>query len=301
MGYITKNYLKTQFNNFADRIASIFARKTDVPTKTSQLQNDSGFKTTDSNTTYALSKSGSTITLTGSDGSKSSVTDSDTNTTYGNMKAATASAAGKAGLVPAPAAGAQSKFLRGDGTWQPAPAAVTPTNNLLATTPGKPLDAVQGKVLNDKIEDVNSSLKGFEPILDETGKITGYKTQAGADTVFPFSDGVDFQKASIIKQATNTSNSLGNLSMTLKTTTKHTIITSVKGGNGMSSIANDSIICSDNEAIINNMVYNPKLNGFNSQSHHFVWLVEAKIGSTIEVIIPKNEYASTIETYAIAI
>lgn len=46
----------------------------------------------------------------------------DTNTTYTNMGAASASAAGKAGLVPAPAAGAQAKYLRGDGTW------VVPTN-----------------------------------------------------------------------------------------------------------------------------------------------------------------------------
>lgn len=41
-----------------------------------------------------------------------------TNTTYNAMGAATASAAGKAGLVPAPAAGKQTSFLRGDGTWQ---------------------------------------------------------------------------------------------------------------------------------------------------------------------------------------
>lgn len=46
----------------------------------------------------------------------------DTNTTYSNMGAATASAAGAAGLVPAPAAGKQTSFLRGDGTW------VVPTN-----------------------------------------------------------------------------------------------------------------------------------------------------------------------------
>lgn len=45
----------------------------------------------------------------------------DTNTTYTNMGAATASVAGKAGLVPAPAAGAQAKYLRGDGTWQTPP------------------------------------------------------------------------------------------------------------------------------------------------------------------------------------
>lgn len=60
-----------------------------VPTKVSQLTNDSGYKTTDNNTTYSISKSGSTITLTGSDGSTSTV--SDANTTYG---AATTSAAG---------------------------------------------------------------------------------------------------------------------------------------------------------------------------------------------------------------
>lgn len=47
---------------------------------------------------------------------------SDSNTTYSNMKGASASASGQAGLVPAPAAGAQEKYLRGDGTWQ------TPSN-----------------------------------------------------------------------------------------------------------------------------------------------------------------------------
>lgn len=45
----------------------------------------------------------------------------DTNTTYVVFKAATASAAGSTGLVPQPAAGAHTKFLRGDGTWQTAP------------------------------------------------------------------------------------------------------------------------------------------------------------------------------------
>ena len=42
----------------------------------------------------------------------------DFNTTYSAMTGATSSAAGKTGLVPAPAVGAQNKFLRGDGTWQ---------------------------------------------------------------------------------------------------------------------------------------------------------------------------------------
>lgn len=37
---------------------------------------------------------------------------------------------------------------------------------------------------------LNDNLQGFAPVLDETGKITGYKTTlGGADTVFPFSSG----------------------------------------------------------------------------------------------------------------
>lgn len=60
------------------------AIKKKIPTKVSQLTNDAGYKTTDTNTTYKLSKSGSTVTLTGSDGSTTSVTDS--NTTYSSLK-----------------------------------------------------------------------------------------------------------------------------------------------------------------------------------------------------------------------
>ena len=40
-----------------------------------------------------------------------------TDTTYSVFEAATSSVAGSTGLVPAPAAGKQTSFLRGDGTW----------------------------------------------------------------------------------------------------------------------------------------------------------------------------------------
>ena len=73
----------------------------------------------------------------------------DDDTTYGNMAAATASAAGKAGLVPAPAAGAQSKYLRGDGTWQTPPdtnttygAATQSAAGLMSAADKKKLDGV---------------------------------------------------------------------------------------------------------------------------------------------------------------
>ena len=79
-----KNTIVGVQKNGADLTVDSSTRKVNitVPTKTSELTNDSGFKTTDNNTTYSLSKSGSTITLTGSDGSTTSVTDADTNTTY---------------------------------------------------------------------------------------------------------------------------------------------------------------------------------------------------------------------------
>lgn len=46
------------------------------------------------------------------------------------MKAATASANGDAGLVPTPAMGAATRYLRSDGTWQ-----VPPDNNTVYTHP----------------------------------------------------------------------------------------------------------------------------------------------------------------------
>lgn len=40
---------------------------------------------------------------------------------------------------------------------------------------------------------LNNKLAGFEPVLDETGKMTGYKTGiGGADTVFPFNSGIHY-------------------------------------------------------------------------------------------------------------
>ena len=77
-----------------------------------------------------LSVSGKTITYTQADGGTGTITTQDTNTTYSNMTGASSSAAGKAGLVPAPAAGKQASFLRGDGTW------ATPTNTTYSAMTG---------------------------------------------------------------------------------------------------------------------------------------------------------------------
>ena len=65
---------------------------------------------------------GTVLTDPNSDGNfVMTLTSPDTDTTYNNFTAATAQAAGSSGLVVAPPAGAQGKFLRGDATWVSVP------------------------------------------------------------------------------------------------------------------------------------------------------------------------------------
>lgn len=73
------------------------------------------YATKQSTITGAQRKSNTVITFTRGDGSTFDVTIN--GTTYSNMKGATATDAGAAGLVPPPAKGKQNAFLRGDGTW----------------------------------------------------------------------------------------------------------------------------------------------------------------------------------------
>lgn len=70
----------------------------------------------------SVTASGRTVTVTKGNDTTSTFTTQDT--TYGNMSGATTSAAGRAGLVPAPATGANNRYLRSDGAW-----AVPPDNN----------------------------------------------------------------------------------------------------------------------------------------------------------------------------
>jgi hypothetical protein len=97
---------KSKWNKNVEDVASIVNGATTVPNATSatkatsdasgnvinttyatkaELEDVKGSLEADTNTTYTLTKSGSTITLTGSDGSTTSVTDADTNTTYSKL------------------------------------------------------------------------------------------------------------------------------------------------------------------------------------------------------------------------
>lgn len=99
----------------------------------------SSLSATEASSTYvkSLSVSGRTITYVRGNGTSGTITTQDTNTTYSAMAGSTASAAGRAGLAPAPAAGVSNRFLRCDGTWQVPPVGSTtdyrPKNSIYLT------------------------------------------------------------------------------------------------------------------------------------------------------------------------
>lgn len=100
-------------------------------------------------TTYitGLSVNGRTVTYTRGNGTSGTIQTQDTNTTYSAFKGATSSAAGGTGLVPAPTAGQQTRYLRGDGTWQTPPNttysnATTSTDGLMSSEDKTKLDGI---------------------------------------------------------------------------------------------------------------------------------------------------------------
>jgi uncharacterized protein YdeI (BOF family) len=106
---------------------------------------------TDSNTTY-------TVTLTPSAGNALTAK-------IPKMTAATASAAGKAGLVPAPAAAKNTSFLRGDGTWSKSTDTFEVTGN---ATIGGTLD-VNTIALNKDVYTFHDTSNNAIATIDDTG------------------------------------------------------------------------------------------------------------------------------------
>lgn len=102
----------------------------------------------------------------------------DNNTTYSNMTAATASAAGKAGLVPAPAAGKNTAFLRGDGTW------VIPTDSKVTSVGNHytPAKSTTKSASGGTVTDITNLTSGTQVVtgveMDAKGHVTGVTSVA---------------------------------------------------------------------------------------------------------------------------
>lgn len=98
-------------------------------------------------------------TITVKRGNNTTYTFQTQDTTYGNMSGATTSAAGSAGLVPAPATGENNRYLRSDGTW-----AVPPDNNTTYPLASQSVDGLMSSADKRKLDGLSSDVAGSIPL-----------------------------------------------------------------------------------------------------------------------------------------
>lgn len=118
-----------------------------------------------------------------------------TDTTYTAMQGASASSAGAAGLVPAPSAGQQGQYLRGDGTWAAPPAGVSSLTDLGVTATANELNYVSGVTSSIQTQ-LNNKYSKSEGILVPSPPGAGYilvSTASGCQwtQAFPYSVVID--------------------------------------------------------------------------------------------------------------
>lgn len=140
-------------------------------TNATKATQDSAGQTINETYVKSVTASGRTVTVTKGNGTASTFTTQDT--TYGNMHGATSSAAGKAGLVPAPTQGASNRYLRSDGTWEVPPdtnttysVATQSANGLMSAADKKKLDGLSSDVVGS-IPLATSSRDGLMPKADK--------------------------------------------------------------------------------------------------------------------------------------
>ena len=125
------NYMDGVTSNVQSQLNSKLSTSGNAASATKATQDSAGQQI---NTTYvkSVTASGRTVTVTKGDGKTSTFQTQDT--TYGNMGGASTSAAGKAGLVPAPSQGNANRYLRSDGTWQVPPDTNTTYSDMKGAT-----------------------------------------------------------------------------------------------------------------------------------------------------------------------
>lgn len=125
------NYMDGVTSNVQSQLNGKLSTSGNAASATKATQDSAGQQI---NTTYvkSVTASGRTVTVTKGDGKTSTFQTQDT--TYSNMGGASTSAAGRAGLVPAPSQGNANRYLRSDGTWQVPPDTNTTYSDMKGAT-----------------------------------------------------------------------------------------------------------------------------------------------------------------------
>lgn len=155
------NYMDGVTSNVQTQLNGKLSTNGNAASATKATQDSAGQQIS---TTYvkSVTASGRTVTVTKGDGKTSTFQTQDT--TYSDMKGATSSAAGTHGLVPAPATGANNRYLRSDGTWAVPPdtnttysAATTSTAGLMSASDKTKLDGIASGANKTTVDSALSS------------------------------------------------------------------------------------------------------------------------------------------------
>ena len=212
----------TKVKTFTANASSNVTANITVPTKVSELTNDSGFLTshqslsnysTLANTIKSLSISGKTITYTKGDDTTGTLTTQDNNT-WTAMVGATSSSNGSVGYVNAvpPKDGYNTKYLRADGTWQVPPDHTYTVNNATLTIQknGTTVKTFTANASSDVTCNITVPTKTSE-LTNDSGFLTSHQDLSG---YVPLS-GTNALAGSIVPSTDNTYN-LGDSSHNYK-------------------------------------------------------------------------------------
>lgn len=154
-GFITtaalSNYY-TKSETYSQQEVNSLINTLPIPTKTSDLTNDGS----DGTSTYVEADGLATVATSGS---YNDLLNKPTIPSYSDFTGATSSTAGAHGLVPAPAAGDQNKFLQGDGTW------ATPADETYTAGNGINIDANNEISVDTTVVATQNDLSGKQDTL----------------------------------------------------------------------------------------------------------------------------------------